>query len=221
MKIKDYKYIFLNFKFLRHIYYNIYNQKFLNFKNLNLNTNSIVLDIGANLGEITHYVYDNYKCNIYCYEPNKKIFKILNHYFKNNDKIKCFNFAISDKNGFANLYLHNLINKNSIKYSTASSMIKQKDNINSKNFYKVKTSSILEIINQFNYIDLIKIDIEGHEYEILPEIIKNKNKIKRVICELHGNPDKNKNNFLNNKYKNFIEELKEIDPEKKWFISHY
>ena len=100
-------------------------------------------------------------------------------------------------------------------------MIKQKDNINSKNFYKVKTSSILEIINQFNYIDLIKIDIEGHEYEILPEIIKNKNRIKRVICELHGNPDKNKNNFLNNKYKNFIEELKEIDPEKKWFISHY
>ena len=37
--------------------------------------------------------------------------------------------------------------------------------------------------------DVIKIDIEGSEYKILPELIKNKNKIKKVLCEMHGNPD--------------------------------
>ena len=32
----------------------------------------------------------------------------------------------------------------------------------------------------------MKIDIEGHEYKIIPEIIKNFDKIKRVNCEMHG-----------------------------------
>ena len=80
--------------------------------------------------------------------------------------------------------------------------------------------SIREILNQFDYFDLIKIDIEGYEYNILPEIINNKNKIGKVICELHGSSSR-KNKFLNNKYSNFIKILNDIDPEKKWFKYHH
>lgn len=77
------------------------------------------------------------------------------------------------------------------------------------------------MLNKFNIIDLIKIDIEGYEYEILPFILKNKNKIKKVICELHGNPAKRKNIFLAKKYLQFIKKLKKIDPKKKWFVYHH
>ena len=80
--------------------------------------------------------------------------------------------------------------------------------------------SIREILNKFDFINLIKIDIEGYEYNILPEIIKNKNKIGKVICELHGSSSR-KNKFLKNEYLNFIKILNDIDPEKKWFKYHH
>ena len=80
--------------------------------------------------------------------------------------------------------------------------------------------SIREILNQFDYIDLIKIDIEGSEYDILPEIIKNKSKIGKVICELHGSSFR-KNKFLNNKYLKIIKILTEIDQKNEWFKYHH
>ena len=46
-------------------------------------------------------------------------------------------------------------------------------------------------------------------------------KIKKVICELHGNPQKPKHKFLNNNYLNFVKKLKIIDPEEKWFFYHH
>lgn len=33
---------------------------------------------------------------------------------------------------------------------------------------------------------MVKIDIEGNEYKILPEILKNINKIGKIFCEIHG-----------------------------------
>ena len=39
---------------------------------------------------------------------------------------------------------------------------------------------IKEILETFK-IDLIKIDIEGSEYDILPQLIKNRSKIKMVL----------------------------------------
>ncbi len=219
--IKKYKYLLFNLKFLRLIYYKLYKSKFKNFNHLVLNTNSIVLDFGANFGEISHYLYDNYKCNIDCYEPNKYAFYILNNFFKNNEKIKCFNIAVSTNDGIAKLYYHKLNLDNPLRYSTASSLLKEKDNLNFENFDEVKTYSIKKIINQFSNIDLIKIDIEGYEYEILPVIFENKKKIKKVVCELHGDPGKIKNNFLNQKYKKLIEKINIIDPKREWFIFHY
>jgi hypothetical protein len=70
-------------------------------------------------------------------------------------------------------------------------------------------------------IDLIKIDIEGYEYKILPTIIKNKKKIKKVICELHGNPITNKNKFLKKDYEKLVSNLKELKLYDSWFIEHY
>ena len=47
---------------------------------------------------------------------------------------------------------------------------------------KVQCLCIGELINKFYYIDFIKIDIEGHEYKIIPSIIKNINKIEKFLA---------------------------------------
>ena len=86
---------------------------------------------------------------------------------------------------------------------------------------------ISELLDEHKYIDLIKIDIEGYEYEIIPELITNKNKIRFVIAELHGDPvRKNYDNTQKNKKleKNFLDLVSLLNNKKlldSWFFQYY
>ena len=82
------------------------NKNYEHLYNLPLNQNSIVLDLGANVGVVSQFLEDIYNCNIDCYEPNQHAFKILEKRFKKNKKIRCYNCAVSETDGFAKLYLH-------------------------------------------------------------------------------------------------------------------
>ena len=216
-------FVFLkNYKLFRLIVYKfLSHKKYQQFKNLNLNHKSVVLDFGANVGDITQCLIDLYDCNIHAYEPNKDAFENLNDRFKNSGKVTTFNKAVGLNNEKGYLYLHISNKENPVKYSTGSSLLKEKENVNSDNFQDTEIVSIKNILQKFKCIDLIKIDIEGYEYEILPYITENKDKIKKVICELHGNPQKPKHKFLNNNYLNFVKKLKIIDPDEKWFFYHH
>jgi FkbM family methyltransferase len=208
-------------KLIRIIFYKfLQKKKYRNFIGLKIDQNSIVLDLGANIGDISQCILDLYNCNIYCYEPNNNVFKVLKKRFKNYEKIIPINKSVGNKNKKTILYYHKKNDENPIKHSTGSSLLSQKENINKNNHQITEMISIREILNQFDYIDLIKIDIEGYEYNILPEIIKNKNKIGKVICELHGSSTI-KNKFLNNKYLEIIKILNTIDKENKWFKYHH
>ena len=101
--------------------------------------------------------------------------------FKNNPKIKIYNFAVSNFTGKTFLYFHKKA-KNISEFNERSSIKKEKDGLDINKKVEVNCINIKEILEQYDKIDLIKIDIEGSEYEIMPEIIKNKNKIKMVLC---------------------------------------
>ena len=213
--------LFLKIKLIRIFLYKfLQKKKYRNFIDLKIDQKSVVLDIGANVGDISQCILDLYNPNIYCYEPNNNAFKVLKKRFNNFEKIIPINKSIGDKNEKVKLYYHNLYHENPLKFSTGSSVLEQKDNVGKKNYQITEMVSIKEILNQFDYINLIKIDIEGYEYNILPEIINNKNKIGKVICELHGSSSR-KHKFLKNEYLNFIKILNDIDPKKKWFKYHH
>ena len=213
--------LFFKIKLIRIFLYKfLQKKKYRNFIGLKIDQNSVVLDIGANVGDISECILDLYNPNIYCYEPNNDAFKVLKKRFKNFEKIIPINKSVGDKNEKAKLYYHISNNENPLKFSTGSSLLEQKGNVDKKNYQITEMISIREILNKFDFINLIKIDIEGYEYNILPEIIKNKNKIGKVICELHGSSSR-KNKFLKNEYLNFIKILNDIDPEKKWFKYHH
>lgn len=202
------------------LYKFIQKKKYRNFIGLKIDQDSVFLDFGANVGDISQCILDLYNCNIYCYEPDNNAFKVLKERFKNYEKIILINNSVGDKNEKTKLYYHKLSHENPLKFSTGSSLLEQKGNIDKKNYQITEMVSISEIINHFDYINLIKIDIEGYEYNILPEIIKNKNKIGKVICELHGSSTR-KNKFLNNKYLEIIKILNDIDQGNKWFKYHH
>jgi hypothetical protein len=50
-------------------------------------------------------------------------------------------------------------------------------------FIIVKCLCIDELIYKFNYVDLIKIYIKGHEYSIIPSLIKNINKYEKFFAK--------------------------------------
>ena len=79
------------------------------------------------------------------------------------------------------LYFHEKA-KNISEFNERSSIKKEKDGLDINKKIEVDCTNIKEILEQYNKIDLIKLDIEGSEYEVMPEIIKNKDKIKMVLA---------------------------------------
>ena len=214
LKFRELSWAFLfKFKVIRLIiFYNLkrYNQKLKLLNNLNLNKNSIVLDIGSNNGMITQYLYDKYSCSIFSFEPNPYCFLLQKDIFRRMSKIKIFNKAVSNDNKKKKLYLSKYTkNVENMSTSESSSLEKAKSNISHNKFVYVKTISIKKLLSKFKYIDLVKIDIEGHEYKILPEILRNINKIGKIFCEMHGKDHRKefekKFNFWEKKIRNLKE----------------
>ena len=196
------------------------------FDNYNkLNKDSVILDFGANIGEVSDHIYNKYKCNIYAYEPNVACYNYMKKRFVNNYKIKIFNLAVSNYSGNSFLYFHkDAAANNDERFIQGATLRKEKDNISENKKIEVKAINISEILNSFKKIDLIKIDIEGSEYSILPELIKNRNKINIVLCEMHGNPNgkkingQHKNKNFTNEYNKIIFELKKEGLYNSWFF---
>ena len=205
-------------------------QKLLNLKHIS--NNSTILDIGANVGDVTDVLVKTYDPNIYCYEANISCYRHMLSRFKENSKIEIHNVAVSNFTGKTFLYFHEKA-KNIAEFNQRSSLKKEKDGLDPNKKIEVNCINIKEILDQHNKIDLIKIDIEGSEYEVMPEIIKNKDKIKMVLCETHGNPDGKKipnidgsklvvkNEIWIKDYKKLISKLKEMNLYGNWFYEWY
>ncbi len=177
--LKKYKFFRLINYFLNNEYkkYSIFN---------NLNSDSIVVDMGAHIGQVSEFISDKYNSNIFAYEPNPTLFKILKEKFKNKTKVQIYNQAISNSINSNKLYSTTNVKINEINESLKYSMEFEKKNIDKNNYISVNVITIKDLLCQFNQIDVLKINIEGHEYKILDDIINNKNKIKKVVCQLHG-----------------------------------
>ena len=210
-------------KFIRQLLYKIRSgyKKYHVFNSLS--KDSIFIDIGANIGDVSTYINDKFGCKIYCYEPHPGAFNYLKKRLKRYKNISIFNYAVSNENSQKDFYLHKKSSsENDLIYSQAASLEKSKENISLEKKIIVKCVHINNILKKFKKIDCIKIDIEGHEYKILPFLIENKNLIKKVICELHGNSLESstniKNAYLNPSYKSTISILKERNLYNSWFV---
>lgn len=211
-------------------------QKYFNLLNnlKHINKNSLVIDIGANIGDVTNFLYNKFNSSIHCYEPNISCYNYMLKRFEKNPKIKVFNLAVSNFTGKTNLYFH--IKAKNIKdqnYIQGATLRPEKDDIDINKKIQVNCINIKKIIEDFDKIDLIKIDVEGSEYSIMPELIRNRKKIQMVVCETHGNPfgkkilnsDRTKlimkNEVFKNEYLELVEKLKQMNLYGVWFHEWY
>ncbi len=120
-----------------------------------LGTDSVIFDLGGYVGEWSFAMYKRYGCNIYIFEPVKEFLDQAREKFGNNPKIRFFDFGLSDKDGKEMIHLHD--NASSVFTGKGNSTIILKD-----------VSSVTRDL-KIGKIDLLKLNIEGGEFRVLPE----------------------------------------------------
>lgn len=127
-----------------------------------LNENSLVVDIGGFTGDWAMRIYCLYNCFIDIYEPHPDLAGDAARNFRGNQKVHVDQLGIGDKNGYLDLY-GNTMNASFIPNSIGTVI-------------KVPVRQASEIFaERYNTrkIDLLKINIEGAEYGVVPDLINN------------------------------------------------
>ena len=153
-----------------------------------LNSDSLAIDIGANIGIISECIATT-GANVISFEPNKEAFKKLECVSRTYQNIRAHPVAAGIKNDIVKLYLHKDSIKNTNKNLSVSSSLKaEKPNVSSEYFEEINEIDFAEcLVNLDRYVDLIKIDIEGYEIELINHILDRGmlNNIGMIYLETH------------------------------------
>lgn len=162
------------------------NVEFLN-EDIVLQSNSIVIDMGANIGEISS-IFSRMNCIVHSFEPTKETYDVLERRFSKNDNVFTYNKACWNKNETLKFYHHEWSEHNKIHWSNGNSLLVKKRNVKEDDYEEVEAIDVAEFIFSLStQINLIKIDIEGAEIEVINHIIDSKaiDKVDKIICEVH------------------------------------
>ncbi|MBU0533513.1 MAG: FkbM family methyltransferase [Candidatus Omnitrophica bacterium] len=143
--------------------------------NYDLDRDSLVMDMGGYKGQWASDIYASYNCRVLIFEPVKSFAEQIQRRFKNNPNIEVFCLALG-KNRRQEII--SLCDDGSSVYRDA----------------PVKKTIQFEDVAEFftkhdiKNIDLMKINIEGGEYELLPRLIETGlvNKIKNIQIQFHN-----------------------------------
>lgn len=130
--------------------------------NYNLNKDSIVFDLGGFKGEWSKDIFSRYGCNIFIFEPVSEFEKNIRLKFLKNEKIRIFNFGLAEKT-----------KRTSISICNDASSIYIKNDSQEEEIILKKASDFFDE-NSISHIDLMKINIEGGEYDLLEHLIETK-----------------------------------------------
>ncbi len=124
-----------------------------------LDSNSVVFDLGGNQGDWTASIASNYCCNIYVFEPVFEFYQHLQKRFSHNNKIKIFHFGLAERTTQLPISVNN----------DASTIFREVGP--SKQTITLKRAFDFFKEHGIEQIDLMKINIEGGEYDLLEHLI--------------------------------------------------
>lgn len=155
-----------------------------------LNQESIVYSFGVGTDiSFDKKIIEIFGCKVYAFDPTPRCLE----WIKTQNLPKNFEFIEFGLSDFDGVSFFDLPPKD-----TWVSFSETKNPKNNSVECEVKTlKTIMRLLNHVN-IDVLKIDIEGSEYHVIPNILENKIFPKQILVEFHDN------------YKNKINELLEL-----------
>lgn len=131
-----------------------------------LTTDSVVLDIGGNIGDDAESLINAFGAKSYVIlEPMKYLYRKLQHRFKSNDKVTIYNIGLARKNGLFFVDMKGT-------QGDGTSIFHSSDNIGSCSLRTVNASEFYTKIGVGCFdIDLVTINCEGCEFEVLEHIL--------------------------------------------------
>lgn len=136
---------------------------------LKLNNGPVtIFDVGSNKGQCVDIIKKQLKhieYRIHCFEPGSAAFEILNRNKKNDPQIILNNLGLGQESGTRSLYYE----YDGSGHASLSQRIHPDFDIKFNKSESVQLTTIDEYcaINNIQKIDLLKIDVEGHELEVL------------------------------------------------------
>lgn len=121
-----------------------------------LNKDSIVFDLGGYRGEWAQKIWERYQPSIYIFEPVPEFYESIVKKFNGNLKIHIFAYGLSDKDARMRMDLK----------ADASSVTSHEQGL------EIELRDVASAMKEFAKIDLVKINIEGGEFQVLPRMIE-------------------------------------------------
>ena len=143
----------------------------------------VALDFGANVGSVSS-LFLSMGLTVHAYEPDSRCIALLKRRFKwlSKERIHIHHSAVSNQDGVVDLHYGSITTE-------SNSIIPEKPGADgSTGGESVESLDIIKIINQFEYVPLIKMDIEGAEYDVLDSLLKEPYLDKFGVClvEVHA-----------------------------------
>lgn len=138
-----------------------------------IDSGSLVIDCGANIGDITA-LFLGRGAQVICFEPDPMAFSALLKRFGDNPRIRLINSAVSDQNGKASFYLHkDRRDGGGEEYTVSSSLLREKKNVDAQKGIVVQLTDLSEYVSALGRkVDVLKLDVEGAEISILKKMIR-------------------------------------------------
>lgn len=140
----------------------------------------IIFDCGANIGLYTMHAAHNHDTKIYAFEPNPSVYERLKKNIEINglSNVSAYQQAIGAVRGKSKLYWDS---------STLSGKVSEKDSTGT-NFAEIEITTLDHVCSELKvpFIDLLKLDVEGKEYEALKGGRQTLKTTKRLVMEYHN-----------------------------------
>jgi FkbM family methyltransferase len=146
----------------------------------------LIVDAGASIGETSKKLSKFFpKAKIHAIEPFPKFYHILEENCKKNANITPYNFALSDVEGTVSFNINKSEGTNSLFRSNVSKDHPHHELLTNVSKINVFTKK-LDNLFPSQTIDILKLDIQGGEYNTLIGAMKllTTNRIKSIICEV-------------------------------------
>jgi len=130
----------------------------------------VVFDVGANIGDYSHFIMNaaGSDIRIHCFEPVRSTFSKLQQRFKDNNNITLNNCGLSDKDEEVRIKIFgDTAGVNSIYERTSARDTHPELSEYSEELVKLVTLDSYFDKKQIHFIDLLKIDVEGHELKVI------------------------------------------------------